>query len=96
MTTHDWITLVVVLLFLFMAFVFSGSETALTASSRGTMLRLAKAGNPDAMAELRNILTAREALYARAEVHINTSKTTLERCLEGILDAIAKKRFVAV
>jgi Mg2+/Co2+ transporter CorB len=49
MTTHDWITLGVVLLFLFMAFVFSGSETALTASSRGTMLRLAKAGNPDAI-----------------------------------------------
>jgi Mg2+/Co2+ transporter CorB len=49
MTTHDWITLVVVLLFLFMAFLFSGSETALTASSRGTMLRLAKSGNPDAV-----------------------------------------------
>jgi Mg2+/Co2+ transporter CorB len=49
MTTHDWITLGVVLLFLFMAFLFSGSETALTASSRGTMLRLAKAGNPDAI-----------------------------------------------
>jgi Mg2+/Co2+ transporter CorB len=49
MTTHDWITLVVVVLFLFMAFVFSGSETALTASSRGTMLRLAKSGNPDAI-----------------------------------------------
>ncbi len=52
------------------------------------------AGNPDAMAELRNILTAREALYARAEVHINTSKTTLEKCLEAVLDAIAKKRFI--
>ncbi len=49
MTNHDWITLGVVLFFLFMAFVFSGSETALTASSRGTMLRLAKAGNPDAI-----------------------------------------------
>jgi XRE family aerobic/anaerobic benzoate catabolism transcriptional regulator len=54
------------------------------------------AGNPDAMAELRNILTAREALYARAEAHINTSKTTLEKCLEAILDAIAKKRFIAM
>jgi XRE family aerobic/anaerobic benzoate catabolism transcriptional regulator len=54
------------------------------------------AGNPDAMAELRNILTAREALYARAEAHINTSKTTLEKCVEAILDAIAKKRFIAV
>jgi XRE family transcriptional regulator, aerobic/anaerobic benzoate catabolism transcriptional regulator len=53
------------------------------------------AGNPDAMAELRNILTAREALYARAEVHINTSKATLEKSVETVIDAIAKKRFVA-
>jgi XRE family aerobic/anaerobic benzoate catabolism transcriptional regulator len=53
------------------------------------------AGNPDAMAELRNILTSREALYARAEVHINTSKMTLEKCLEAIIDVIRKKRFVA-
>jgi Mg2+/Co2+ transporter CorB len=61
MTTHDWITLVVVLLFLFMAFVFSGSETALTASSRGTMLRLAKTGNPDAIIVTR-LLENRERL----------------------------------
>jgi Mg2+/Co2+ transporter CorB len=61
MTTHDWITVVVVLLFLFMAFVFSGSETALTASSRGTMLRLAKAGNPDAIIVTR-LLENRERL----------------------------------
>jgi XRE family transcriptional regulator, aerobic/anaerobic benzoate catabolism transcriptional regulator len=54
------------------------------------------AGNPDAMAELRNILTSREALYARAEAHINTSKITLEKCLEAVLDVIAKKRFLAV
>jgi Mg2+/Co2+ transporter CorB len=49
MTPHDWVTLFVVLVFLFLAFLFSGSETALTASSRGTMLRLAKTGNPDAV-----------------------------------------------
>ena len=49
MTPHDWVTLFVVLVFLFLAFLFSGSETALTASSRGTMLRLAKSGNPDAV-----------------------------------------------
>jgi XRE family aerobic/anaerobic benzoate catabolism transcriptional regulator len=53
------------------------------------------AGNPDAMAELRNILTSREALYAKADAHINTSRTTLEKSLEAILDAIAKKRFIA-
>jgi XRE family aerobic/anaerobic benzoate catabolism transcriptional regulator len=54
------------------------------------------AGNPDAMAELRNILTSREALYARAEAHVNTSKMTVEKCLAAIIEAIAKKRFLAV
>ena len=48
MTLSDWLIVVAVLFFLFMAFFFSGSETALTASSRGTMLRLAKVGNPNA------------------------------------------------
>jgi XRE family aerobic/anaerobic benzoate catabolism transcriptional regulator len=54
------------------------------------------AGNPDAMAELRNILTAREALYARAEAHVDTSKATLEKSVEAIIDAITKKRFLSV
>jgi Mg2+/Co2+ transporter CorB len=48
MTLSDWLIVLAVLLFLFMAFFFSGSETALTASSRGTMLRLAKGGNASA------------------------------------------------
>jgi XRE family transcriptional regulator, aerobic/anaerobic benzoate catabolism transcriptional regulator len=54
------------------------------------------AGNPNAMAELRNILTAREALYARAEAHINTSKTTPEKCLEAIIETITRRRFLLV
>jgi XRE family transcriptional regulator, aerobic/anaerobic benzoate catabolism transcriptional regulator len=53
------------------------------------------AGNPDAMAELRNILTAREALYARADAHINTSKMTLENSVNAILDAIGQQHFLA-
>jgi len=48
MILSDWLIVVAVLFFLFMAFFFSGSETALTASSRSTMLRLAKGGNPKA------------------------------------------------
>src|ERR1700733_6668242 len=48
MIPADWFTLLAVLFFLFMAFFFSGSETALTASSRGTMLRLSKDGNENA------------------------------------------------
>jgi Mg2+/Co2+ transporter CorB len=48
MTLADWLILLAVLVFLLMSFFFSGSETALMASSRGTMMRLAKAGNPNA------------------------------------------------
>jgi Mg2+/Co2+ transporter CorB len=48
MTLSDWLIVLAVLFFLFLSFFFSGSETAMTASSRGTMLRLAKDGNPDA------------------------------------------------
>jgi Mg2+/Co2+ transporter CorB len=48
MMLSDWLIVLAVLVFLFLAFFFSGSETAMTASSRGTMLRLAKDGNPDA------------------------------------------------
>jgi XRE family aerobic/anaerobic benzoate catabolism transcriptional regulator len=53
------------------------------------------AGNPDAMAELRNILTAREALYAKADAHIDTAKMTPEKSVEAILDTIRQKRFLA-
>src|SRR5713226_8814510 len=48
MMLADWLIVVAVLFFLFLAFFFSGSETAMTASSRGTMLQLAKDGNRDA------------------------------------------------
>src|SRR5258708_3057699 len=48
MMLSDWLIVVGVLSFLFRAFFFSGSEPAMTASSRGTMLQLAKDGNRDA------------------------------------------------
>jgi XRE family aerobic/anaerobic benzoate catabolism transcriptional regulator len=53
------------------------------------------AGNPDAMAELRNILTSREALYSRAEAHVDTAKATLEESLAAVIGAIDGHRFLA-
>jgi len=54
------------------------------------------AGNPNAMTELRNILTAREVLYARAEAQIDTSKATPEQCLEAIIETITNRRFLSM
>jgi XRE family aerobic/anaerobic benzoate catabolism transcriptional regulator len=52
------------------------------------------AGNPNAMAELRNILTSRETLYARAEAHVDTSQATLKESLDAVLEAIASHGFL--
>ena len=46
------------------------------------------AGNPAAMDELKSILRSREALYARAPVHVDTSGRTLERSLDDLAAAI--------
>jgi Mg2+/Co2+ transporter CorB len=48
MTYADLFTIFAVVLCLLMSFFFSGSETALTASSRSTMTRLANSGNAEA------------------------------------------------
>ncbi|MFY0614691.1 MAG: helix-turn-helix transcriptional regulator [Hyphomicrobiaceae bacterium] len=53
------------------------------------------AGNPDAMSELRQILTSREALYARASVSINTSKRSTDESLQQVLRAIETNEFLA-
>ena len=52
------------------------------------------AGNPDAMGELRNILMSREALYAKAEAHINTSNTTLAESLRSVIQAVKTNGFL--
>ncbi|MFT6558495.1 helix-turn-helix transcriptional regulator [Sneathiella sp.] len=43
------------------------------------------AGNPEAMDELKSILMSREALYARAEMTVNTSGRDVEQALSNIL-----------
>lgn len=52
------------------------------------------AGNPDAMAELRAILTAREVHYARADASIDTSGRALEESLADVVGAIARRGFL--
>ena len=59
MTTADWLTLVVIGICLLLSALFSGSETALIASSRAGMLRLEKHGNQRA-ATVNRLLLARE------------------------------------
>ncbi len=45
-------------------------------------------GNPDAMADLRRILSSRESLYAKALAHVDTSNTTQQESLRALLDVI--------
>jgi Mg2+/Co2+ transporter CorB len=48
MTKEDWLTLGAIFICLLLSFLFAGSETALTTSSRAAMLRLAEDGNRQA------------------------------------------------
>ena len=61
MTLDDWLAIAVIVVCLLLSFFFSGSETALTASSRATMLRLAEDGNRNA-AIVARLLSMRERL----------------------------------
>src|SRR6202020_513850 len=70
MTLGDWLILLAVFVFLLLSFFFSGAETALMASSRGTMLRLAKGGNPKAVI-VTKLLEKRERLLGAVLVGNN-------------------------
>lgn len=48
------------------------------------------AGNPAAMEELRSILTSREALYARAGIHVDTSGHSPEESLDEVLASLGE------
>ena len=49
MTAYDWFALGVIVICILLSAFFAGSETALTASSRASMHRLAKHGNRSAV-----------------------------------------------
>ena len=61
MILEDWLSVGAILLCLLLSFFFAGSETALTASSRAAMLRLAQDGNRNATI-VNRLLSARERL----------------------------------
>jgi Mg2+/Co2+ transporter CorB len=57
----DWLSVLAILVCLLLSFLFAGSETALTASSRAAMLRLAQDGNQKASL-VNRLMAARERL----------------------------------
>src|SRR3954464_13242622 len=61
MTVEDWLSVAAILICLLLSFFFAGSETALTASSRATMLHLQQDGNRSA-GIVNRLLEARERL----------------------------------
>jgi Mg2+/Co2+ transporter CorB len=84
MTTVDWLILIVVALCLLASFFFSGSETALTASSRATMLRLARDG--DAKADIVNrLLEAREELIGALLIGNNVATIVATTLATGLM-----------
>lgn len=52
------------------------------------------AGNPEAMEQLKSILTTRESLYARALAQLNTSGQTVDTSLAQLLDLIESRGFL--
>jgi Mg2+/Co2+ transporter CorB len=84
MTAADWLVLAAIAVCLLASFFFSGSETALTASSRATMLRLAKDG--DAKAGIVNrLLATREELIGALLVGNNVATIVATTLATGLL-----------
>jgi Mg2+/Co2+ transporter CorB len=84
MTTVDWLIFGVVALCLLASFLFSGSETALTASSRATMLRLAKDGDPQA-GIVNRLLEARDELIGALLIGNNVATIAASTLATGLM-----------
>src|SRR6266699_5915536 len=84
MTANDWLSLVVVLICLLLSAFFSGSETALTASSRASMHRLEKQGNRGA-AIVNRLLNARERMLGALLFGNNAVNIAASSLATGIL-----------
>jgi magnesium and cobalt exporter, CNNM family len=84
MTLYDWLAVLVVCACLMLSAFFSGSETALTASSRASMLRLEKNGNHRA-AIVNRLLAARERMIGALLFGDNAANITASALATGLL-----------
>jgi Mg2+/Co2+ transporter CorB len=84
MTSYEWLALAAVLFCLLLSAFFAGSETALTASSRASMHRLAKQGNQRA-ALVNRLLDARERLLGALLLGNNAVNIAASSLATGVL-----------
>ena len=84
MTENDWLSLIIVVVCLLLSAFFSGSETALTASSRASMLRLEKQGNRRA-AIVNRLLASRERLIGVLLFGNNAANVVASALATGVL-----------
>src|SRR3984893_12450100 len=84
MTTYDWFAIAIVLVCLLFSAAFAGSETALTASSRATMLQLAKQGDRRA-GIVNRLLETRERLISALLIGNNSVNIIASSLATGVL-----------
>jgi magnesium and cobalt exporter, CNNM family len=84
MTANDWLSLVIVLVCLLLSAFFAGSETALTASSRASMMRLEKQGNKRANI-VNRLLESRERLLGALLFGNNAVNIAASALATGVL-----------
>jgi Mg2+/Co2+ transporter CorB len=84
MTTGDWVSLAIVVFCLLLSAFFSGSETALTASSRASMAQLEKQGNRGA-AIVNRLLAQRERLLGALLLGNNAVNIAASSLATGVL-----------
>jgi Mg2+/Co2+ transporter CorB len=84
MTTADWFALLAFLICLLLSFFFSGSETALTASSRASMMRLEKGGSERART-VNRLMQKREQLIGALLIGNNVATIAASSLATGLL-----------
>ena len=84
MSIYDWLTVAAVFVCLLISAFYSGSETALTASSRAAMLRLEKHGNVDAITVSR-LLGQRERFLGAVLLANNGTNIAASTLATGLL-----------